>query len=474
MEASKLLRTYSAFGKSELKQFSAFVLSPYFNTHKHVMQLHEFIIANLHHPEACTKAAAYKYIFGKGKADEQQISDLMTYLFRLTQKFLAVSNFLADPAATQLHAANELRKRGMKKELKKAIDAAVEEPTQSTFIRYRLFEEADLDFISSGVRKPDDNLQKKSDNLDQFYFAEKLKNACEMINRNRIINAGYKAQFIEPVIEIVNHNEAFFSANPAAAIYKNIYTSLTNPDDPLPFAALKELLAQNALLIDSAEAYNMYSYAQNYCIRKINDGNTDFLKELFTIYQTQIAQQRICSCDTLSEWDFKNIVSVGCRLKEFDYCQNFIESWKDKLKTDVRDNAYQFNLAHLLYEKRELKNALRLLQSVQFTDIFYNLSARSIMMKAAYEEEDFDLLDYCTDSFRAFVLRNKDIATLQKQSHLNFIRFTKTLNKIRIAAVSMNKATYYKELDNLESKVNSSKDVTNKPWLITMVNQLKA
>jgi hypothetical protein len=466
------LRTYTAFSKTELKQFSAFVASPYFNTHKHVMQLHEFITTNLYQPEACTKPAAYKYVFGKGKPDEQQVSDLMTYLYRLTQKFFAVTNFLSDPASTQVHAANELRKRGMKKELKKTIDAAVEEPTQSSFILYKLFEEADLDFISSGARKPDDNLQKKSDNLDQFYFAEKLKNACEMINRNRIINAGYEAQFIEPVIEIVNGNGIFFSTNPATVIYKNIYSSLTDPENPEPFAELKKMLAQNATAINSAEAYNMYSYAQNYCIRKINNGNTDFLKELFTIYQTQIAQQRICTGETLSEWDFKNIVSVGCRLKEFDYCQKFIESWKDKLQPDVRENAYQFNMAHLLYEKKDLKSALRLLQSVQFTDIFYNLSARSIMMKAAYEEEDADLLDYCTDAFKAFILRNKNISTQQKQSHLNFIRLTKTLNKIRIAAVSMNKTTFQKERSALSDKVNNSKGVTNKPWLIAMVNQL--
>ncbi|MEZ5056131.1 MAG: hypothetical protein R2879_03750 [Saprospiraceae bacterium] len=67
-----------------------------------------------------------------------------------------------------------------------------------------------------------------------------------------------------------------------------------------------------------------------------------------------LEKEIIFSDGYLNEWHFKNIVTIGSRLKETDWVKEFLENYKEKLHPSIAENAYSYNLAYLYYTMNDL------------------------------------------------------------------------------------------------------------------------
>src|SRR5690606_12553717 len=122
--------------------------------------------------------------------------------------------------------------------------------------------------------------------------------------------------------------------------------------------------------------------------------------------------------------NYKNIVTLGIRLKEFDWTDRFIEKYKETLAPQFRQNAYTYNLASYYVGKKEYKSALKLLQKVEFVDVFYHLDAKAMMLRMYYELDDTEALESLMQTFKAYLNRNKLISNYQNEVYLNLIKYT--------------------------------------------------
>ena len=136
----------------------------------------------------------------------------------------------------------------------------------------------------------------------------------------------------------------------------------------------------------------MYNSAQNYGIRQINAGNTTFLAELFNNYKTLLQTGLIYDGAFLTQADYRNTITAGLRMKEYAWVEAFIHGQKQHLDPRHRNNTFSYNLANFYYQTGAPARAKRLLQSVEFTDVFYGLNARAILVQVYYEDEDDDAL----------------------------------------------------------------------------------
>jgi hypothetical protein len=310
-------------------------------------------------------------------------------------------------------------------------------------------------------RKSNINYFYVDESLDVFYIIQKLKLYCEMLNAQRIINVTYKISQINEIFKIIEANN--YLKIPSIHIYFLISkTFLFN--DRRYFDILKELLKENIAFFNEVENRSLYSYLFNYCIRNINQGNSEFLREIFSLYDFTLEKNILVENGKLSPWDYKNIVATGLRLKEYEWSEKFIVDYKRLLPISHRNNAYLYNLARLLFEKKEFKELLRTLQDVEFDDIFYSLDARSLLIKTYYELEDWFAMEYAFNSFSQYIRRNKNIARSHKANYLHFIKLTKMLYKLRLDKSITS--------PQIQQELNETTQIADKSWIQEKIDNI--
>src|SRR5690606_32342485 len=170
------------------------------------------------------------------------------------------------------------------------------------------------------------------------------------------------------------------------------------------------------------EARDMYAYAQNYCIKQVNSGNMKFLTDLFQLYKMTLETGIIFSDKYLSPWSYKNITSVALRLKEYEWAEYFVEQYKERVEPSFRKNAYAYNMASIFFDNGKFDKALELLRHVDFSDVYYSLDSKAMMLRIYYELKEKNPLNSLLDSFRVFLKRNKQVSEYQRTLYLNLIK----------------------------------------------------
>ena len=120
-----------------------------------------------------------------------------------------------------------------------------------------------------------------------------------------------------------------------------------------------------------------------------------------------LADKRLMHDDYFSQWEFKNVVNISLRLNEKEWCKNFIRRYITYLKPPERKNALTFNLAYLHFMNGNFKEAIKRLKDVKFTDVFYKVDSKVILMKCYYELDEIEFFFYHASAYRLFLLRNR-------------------------------------------------------------------
>jgi hypothetical protein len=252
---------------------------------------------------------------------------------------------------------------------------------------------------------------------------------------------------------------------PALHIQYKVVQSLIEPAQEEHFKELKTLLAAHYTLFPRQQARNLYAFAINYCIRKINGGNLGYVPELLATYRQMLnAGLMFDEENMLSQFDYKNIVSVGLRADEMNWTEKFITDYKNSIPKASRQNAYTFNLAKLYFAKRKFDNVLPLLQDVVYSDIFYQLDSKTTLMKTYYELGEYLPMMGLKESFRILLRRKKLISAQNRVNYTNFMRFTMQLFRIDVKDT--------KKLQELNKSITSSTNVADKGWLLEKLAEL--
>jgi hypothetical protein len=482
MYSSKLVAMLRSLHKRERRRFADFAHSPYFNKHERLRAFVDYLVTHVPNEDtqALTHEAAFATLFPAEPYNEQRISDLMSYAARLLEKFLAYEREERDDTGLHLSLLNELAERRMHKpfqqqmrKLRRKHEEMRHRNEQYYLLQYRLWETSDRYFMRLQRHTKDESLQQKVDALDRFYLSAKLKNACEMVNRQHVISERYHFWLTQEVMHYLRHNIEDYREHPAILIYFHILQLLMEPDQERHFLRLKAELSEYAHYFPREEARYMYLYVQNYCIHQINKGNRDYLPELFELYQWLLDTGIIFEGDYISQWDYKNIVSAGHRMERYDWTERFIYEYKPYLPPEDRENAFNYNLAVLYYAQRAYRKAIRVLQQVHFTDVYYALGARSLLLKIYYEMEEYDGLFALIESFTVYLKRNKELSEYQQTIHLNLIRYVRKLTNLRMKRAASISAVSRQQVGQLREQIENTQAIAHLPWLERKLNELE-
>ncbi|MEM7368813.1 MAG: hypothetical protein AAF587_09415 [Bacteroidota bacterium] len=473
MPQPKILTFLSSLSPWEIQRFRKFVASPFFNADGRHRQLLELLLEK-RSDDSLDREFLHSEIFPSPAFDYARITNLLSDLTRLGEDFLAFSWLRERPLDLRLPLLTVVGERNHDKWFQ-AISRDIDEKLARElgtnewgfFQQFRADTARNTFFVSREHRKLDQSLPNSILALDRFYVASMLKAVCQLLNRQNVISEeGREVEDIQKTF--IEHMRQFhhrYENYPIIQGYFLILMTLLEPEKSSSFFDLTAFLQYQQTSLPSEERKPMYQYAQNYCIKQINRGHREYLAELFGLYQEMINQSLIYYQGYISPADVKNIVSLGVRLREFEWTEAFLNQFEHKIAEEYRTNSMIYNRAYLYYGQGKQREALRLLNQVEFQDVFYYLGAKSLLLKIYYELNDQEGLEALLHAFDVTLRRHKLISAYRKKPYLNLIRFTRKLNQLRLKAITYSPKAYQQAKYRLREQIQATHEIVNINWL---------
>ncbi len=468
----KVITLLGYFSKYELNRFRKFLLSPYFNENEDAVVFYdalEFFLRK-EKPEF-TRDSIWKKAFRKAPYSEQKYRRLASDLTKLAYRFLSVEwhergglslyeGILKRVNAAPLNKHYKTALRNFRKEL----DDHSYRDSYYFYYKYISEYESHVHLERTNARRTTlSNLQDADTNLDTFYIINKLKHFCDALNYKTFLSIEIEVKLLPQLLQFVEENG--YLDIPIVHIYYHISKTLTHPENSDHYYKIVELLEEHYMLFSPTELRTMYIYATNYCITQINLGNAEYYRILYELYFILLKRKTIFNKEgELDERHYKNIISLGVRLKDYDGIENFILEYSPKLPKIVKDNALTYNLAHVYYSKRDYEKVIEQLRYVEYNDVFYALGSRFMLLKTYYETSEFKAFEAQMDSFNIYLRRNKLISGDMKIQYMNCLKYIKKMYN----TPKYNKDTFV----GLKQKIEENPQVINKNWLYEKLDEL--
>jgi hypothetical protein len=461
---SKLIKVLSTFTRQEWKLFKDY---EGISDRIKVLYVHLDRYFPFSKNDGLSKYKIFHSVFGKTEYDDKKLRYLLTEMLNKAYSFLKIRSLESKERLGNTLLLEVLARRGADKAylgLFKADDPQTKKDAPGSaeeyYYRYR-DHYTHLNHFVPRQPRGQSNIGETARYLDIYYLAVKLQLLCEIINVRNVMEVNYDS-FLQQEIITALHNGAFKNI-PVVSIYYHILMTLTGHEQELHAAELEKILHSSHENFSRQELREMYQYLMNFCIRKINTGDTTYLNRLFNIYKTILPAKIIFDGNYLSQWDYKNIVVIGLRADESKWVEDFIEMYKKYLPPAETENAYCYNMAYFHFSTGNHKKALGLLQQVEFTDLYYQLDMRAILLKCYYETDEMETLFYHLAAFRIFLSRNKLISDYQRTIYRNMIRYTGAIARA---------GTNTKKLRQIKDEVESVRQVADINWLRKKIEEL--
>lgn len=463
----EILRTCS---KQELRLLNKWVRSPSHNQREDVILLYDYLIKdnNLWKDEHLPKSVAYPFIYPQEDYDDAKIRQTIFFFMKALEDFLIYQEVRENEVQAKMTLSRVYRKRRLDKHFEKnmrSLKNIQEKQNHQNWDHHRnkfysLLEE--YEFIVEHKRTVALNLQEVSDTLDIAYLANKLRHACRMLSHQTVFKVQYVIGLMKEVLNYIENNQKLLDT-PAIAIYYYSYKATIEKENETHFHNLKTQIIENGHLFPKKELGDTYILALNYCIRRMNLGHSNFIRESFDLYKEGLETEILIQDGQISRFTFTNVVSNGTKLKEFTYVEDFIHNYKGYLDKKSREDVVQFCLSKLYYERADYNKAMRICSQMDYGDMLMNFVSKTMVLKIYYEQSELEALESYLESFRSYLSRKKATA-YHKSNFKNIIRLTKKLLKTNPYAP--------KNKLKLKKEIEATSPLTERTWLLKQIEQL--
>ncbi len=464
MNKSKLILLIKSLSTKDLRGLKDFIASPYFNKNDDIIRFYNYLLKQAPHfkAKAINRNYVYEVVFYTKKFDEKQFYYLKSNLVKLIEKYLLIKEFEHDKLMPEYYLLRSAIKRGLEKSyaenLRKA-KAGLEKHNQSEigfyFKKYLFDDLENQKFLTSNVRKADNALQRAADNFDHFYLAQKLKYACEILSRNKILKSNYTIMLFDELKSHIENTD--YRDIPVIHAYSLIFFILIKRGEEECFSELKKLLKESSWVFKKENLYDLIIYAINYCFAQMRIGNTDYHAEALDLYIVGLDSEVLLNDGVFSPWDFKNIVRLGINLQRYTWTSNFIYNNSNNLPRNSRDNALNYNLAELYYAQKEWDKVIEHLSLVKFTDVSYSLGTKLLLCKVYYQTNETEVLFSLINSFKIYLKRQKGIIDDVRTSYLNFLYFLSQIMKNET------------DITTLKERIQTTSILMLRNWLLNVI-----
>ncbi|MEM7660238.1 MAG: hypothetical protein AAF399_29290, partial [Bacteroidota bacterium] len=248
MKESKLVQTFELLSASEQQDFAAF-LERQPQITQEILRLCEWMLFQASQ-QKWNKKSAWRFACSPKQAwEEKKMRTLMSSLMRYLKQFLVELELQTEDALKEQLFLSQLRKRQGKEVFSRQMTVNLRNLHRRPFrdgdyyfARYAFASEANGLYGQQHIRKPDQNLQEKMHFLDAWYVGMKLKESCEMLNRQNVLATSFSNPLLPEVLKALEQQPDLFGEIPAIEVYHHIYRCLAE-ESRESFQSLVAILA---------------------------------------------------------------------------------------------------------------------------------------------------------------------------------------------------------------------------------------
>ena len=306
--------------------------------------------------------------------------------------------------------------------------------------------------------------------LEQYFFAEKLYRSLAGHFTGAFINNQQLAEeeLTIPMEELIKQTErTHLGENKQISLLAKIFNAIDSND----FSKYEEIeldFYEHYACFNNDEIKELVTYLTQICYKNHRQGNSKALNDLFRINKFAAEQKMLLQNGIIQSDTFHNVVNIALVVNALDWVKFFIEKYSPFLKEDERKDTIVLCKAKFHFYSNEFEEASKLLgkDNLDRLTCFYNLQARALLLQVYFEMEDrFEEFDNTVNAFRTYLNTNRTIASSQKKSFSNFVKFIKQLYQ--------HKFIKDKEgLSKLQAEVTACSLIINKVWLLNKITLL--
>jgi len=465
-KSSKIEELYSSLTRQDKEGITSFLSCNLFNQSEIVVAIHLYLCDSLIHEPELDKQALYRAVFNaKEKYSDVKLRVFMTKLVKLIEKYLIIKQLDKHPLAELSILTNHYSQFHLQKNhsIYFGLKQVIQFDSYEEFLLYEYnYAVRKLNYIytefSNDKEKKQEQFEAVMKSQKKLNLFQTLNIHCELLSFTQKIKSDIESSSDSlQISEILRPNEEY---DKTMLAYILVY-QIVKDNNLDAFFKLKEMLISKEVSFES-NCKTLLSHIENFCVRCINSGKTEFSQHLFEIYECEMLYFK--EVGDLKATAFRNIVYTALQLKQLEWAENFVEKYSIKLVVSEQQNNYNFNYARIYFEKKEFKLAMRQLLKVTYEHSVYASMGRILLIKCYYELNDEMPLISCCVSLTQFLNRSKEFTKQRVENNLHFIKYVKILQKHRLD----NDLNYFKKL---YQKVKES-TVVEKEWLLAKIVEL--
>lgn len=205
---------------------------------------------------------------------------------------------------------------------------------------------------------------------------------------------------------------------------------------------------------DKAELLDLYTYALNFCTVRIHQGQGRFISETKWLYEQVLAESILLESGRLSAIYYKNIVTIMVRFGEFDWAEDFVETYRERIASDPAGLTYLYNKAILAFHRGDYAGTIRMLyhRINEFVNLLIGLGARIYLCRALWKQGEIDWLRSNLASFRIYLKRQKEISDMDRRIYLLYVKYFEQILKAQTARPDRSR----QKLERIRTRLGSS------------------
>lgn len=473
----KLFLLLANLSKEELKVLRKAVLSPLYNSNKKVIQLFELLRPK--HPtfDASQKAKEKlsKKLFPAEAFNDYKWRRVCMELTKVVEQVMIYLDTREDDFARQKQLKQIYNKRGLypffKKHSTELLAQLEAEPKRSAeFHREKMDVLTELFFHHTHDKYDlqDEIIEQATEELDIYFALQKMRFAIAIKGKEQVLNKSTPILFLETIKK--KKKEGFQADNILLSLYIQAiaFSEETNFED---FKKYEQNLFIKIGKLSEFDQKILFTAGLNFVIKKKNKGEGIFRSYPLNWYKFGLSNNILFEQNKLSETTFANIIIFGCQEEQFEWVENFIESYKAFLDIENIKDTLLYYKGVVCYMKGEWDNALDYL-NISSKKAIYPLRSRAIFIRSFFEKflvdnSYLEILLSNIQSFETYLRRDIFFAEQKKIPHLNFLQI------LRLFARKVHTNDSSKSIkDWFNRKMATSTPILAKSWLVEKINDL--
>ncbi len=475
-----LLRTFS---QKELKRFSLYLGSEYFNTRNALKALYSEIIK--YHPlythVNCTKETLYKIVYPALHYNGGTMRDLLSELYEAAADFVTFETIRNRKNNDHIRI-NELRERGLAKQAFKHLDnsfangKSLNKIDSEYFLqRYNLLiEKVNLDTIfrhqasQRSISRLFEEVKDSELTIQLFSILEITANYSNIIlieerfhgnDPDNFMNNRLNELYSSGLFKLAKETEEYKFV---VDIYKAMLDALYKRGNLKLYKIYRDHVKKHSAKLSHDEVSMHYSKLISCCILGTKYGrNKEFFdNELFTLYFNFLEKElyRDNKTQFIPSVLYRTIILHAIKMNKPAWLKKVINRFIHDIQPADKENMKIYSLAFYYYASGRNGKALETIGHLNITQFIFKYDIYNLKLRIFYEDKNYIAASELIHSYRQFLRTDKLMPSVRKAFHRTFMKYASRLIKI---SEGSNKFEAGLEMQRLEGE-----NCVNKEWLL--------